>query len=114
MGNRNKYKTPEQLREMKSEWGEEKVKKVKELLNKFGENELQSVLSEGFGWEDTEIKSIATIYGDDTKEVIAIVFVEVGDTTYRKVMDYITIQYYGLSFNNVDTNYKSEAYKIRK
>lgn len=111
---RNKYKTPETFKEIESGLGEEQMKKVKELVGKFGENELQDVLIDAFGWKDEEIKTIATIYGEFTREVLAIVFVEVGDTTYLKVMDYITIQYYGLSFNNVDTNYKSEAYKIKK
>lgn len=113
--NRNKYKTPETLQDIKSNWGEEKQIEFKKIMDEFTKKGLQYVLIDGYGWKDEEIKTIATIYGEFTEEALAIVFVELGDiTTYLKVMDYITIQYYGLNFNNVDTNYKSEAYKIKK
>lgn len=115
MGNRNKYKTPETLKEIESSWAEEKEMNFKKIMEAFIEKGLQSVLIDEYGWKDEEIKTLATIYGEFTEEALAIVFVELGEiTTYLKVMDYITIQFYGLSFNNVDTNYKSEAYKIKK
>ena len=117
MGNTNNYKTPEQLKELKENWTEKQDERNKKILEEL-KGDFQAVLENEHNWKTEEVKHLMDIYNDFTLEALAIVFVELGGeiTSYGKVMDYITVSTpsFGLNFKNVDTNYKSEAYKIKK
>lgn len=113
----NNYKTPEQLKELKENWTEKQDVQSEKILEEL--NGDLFVLKNKYNWDDEEVKTLIGIYSDFTLEALAIVFVELGGeiTSYDKVITYITVitpSPYGLNFKNVDTNYASQTYKIRK
>lgn len=112
------YKTPEQLKELQENWTEKQYEQNKKILEEL-KGGFQAVLVNEYKWDDEEVKTLIDIYDVYTLKALAIVFVELGGeiTSYDKVITYITVitpSPYGLNFKNVDTNYASQTYKIKK